>query len=404
MRGRASDVVAVKGQVYSIAVVLIAIPLLLFIAFYITSTQTIKFGTTEKTVSDQLNHIEKSIQKDFVQSLEISGRRAMLSAVNIIVTNGTFLKNSTSAVIELMENGTYEGNESFLMANNSLNNWQQKMLGLIKQFKLSISFSKSFVKNQGGFNTNHTAFLSVNISDNFGISKIIRSSEKSNLVSLVGLEDPTFALNTGGRVVRLVTEYPYPYLAMPIVQGSAASGNCTGEVTFNAGMPDASKILVTVNGAGIAGFRGVVAEDDDAPAVACYVVGAPGAVQKINSTINYSNYTEVYLDQSTNNTWSLPINNAINNKNYIHFPGASGPDFLERLEGSLNESSGGIESFVYIPDLDDVDIIIKNDQTTIDYLYFADKDNIGKKVRGLPDWFRMNVSLSSIYNLTQLLE
>ncbi len=393
-----------KGQVYSIAVVLITIPLLLFIAFYITSTQTIKFGTTEKTVSDQINHIEKNIQRDFVQALEISGRRAVLSAVNIVITNGTFLDNSTEAIIELMENGTFEGNESFLMINNSLKDWQAKILNLIRQFRLSVNFSGTFVKNSNGYNTNHTSFLSVNISDQLGIARISRASEKSNLVSLIGIEDPTYALHTAGRVVRLIDTYPHPYLAMSIVRGSAASGNCTGDVTFNAGSPDSTKILVTTNGGGVSGFRGVVAETTDLPSVSCYSVGAANAVQLINNTINYGNYTTVYLDQSTNYTWSLPINEAINKKYYIHFDGPGGPDFLKRLEGDLNESVNGLESFVNIPELQDAELPIKQDQTTVDYLYFADTSNIGKAVRSLPSWFRMNETIAGRYNLTLLLE
>ena len=44
-----------KGQAYSLIVLVITRPLFLFVSYYITAAQTLKFGLSEKIVADQEN-------------------------------------------------------------------------------------------------------------------------------------------------------------------------------------------------------------------------------------------------------------------------------------------------------------------------------------------------------------
>ncbi len=396
-----------KGQAYSVAVVLIAVPLLIFLTFYITATQTIKFGTSEKTLSDQIAHVERNVEADFQRVLGISGRRALLAGVNSIVTTGSYIKDAQAVLAELASNGSLGGDFNLIMYNNTLEHWRNKTFDAVAQYNREINFSGTAAENYDGFSINFTSTVSINLSDRLGIAGISRNVQKHNIVSVIDIEDPVHSLNTLGKLPRIIKKYPHPYLAVQAVKGTVAHGNCTGDVEFDAAKKDPGRILVTKEDpAGISGFMGVVSEQvgSGLPAVPCYILGAPEAVDRVNSTVLFGNFTEIYLDETTNYTWSLPISDAIENGYYVHFEGDSGPDFIERLSGDLNGSQSGIESFVNIPMLTNEGIPLKEGQTTVDYLYFPEKDNIGKKVRGLPEWFRMNETIAGRYNLSQLLE
>ena len=139
--------------------------------------------------------------------------------------------------------------------------------------------------------------------------------------------------------------------------------------------------------------------------MSCYVVNTVNAIEVVNSTYNESGYPELYIDSKTSAVWSLPIIEAIKYGYYTHFTdGNNGPDIFLRLEGKLSSSQQGIESFINLPELEELGIPVKTNQISIDYLYFSDENYIGYSVRGLPEWFRIDATHGSKYNLTELIE
>lgn len=188
--------------------------------------------------------------------------------------------------------------------------------------------------------------------------------------------------------------------------GSASFGNCTGTATFDpAAANPGQKILVVDNAASApGGFFGYVGQTPDVPAAACYVVGAANAISLVNATIIQSNYSEIYLDELTRGAWSLPVNDGIAKGYYSHFSGASGPGILGRLEGNLNATTNGLESFVDVDKMISEGAPLKSpDQSALDYLYFQNVLNAGQKVRGLPSWFRISAADAARYGLGELM-
>ncbi len=392
-----------RGQVYSLIAVLIAIPLFLFIVFYMTTSQTIKSGITEKIIADQLHQTEKIMEKDFSNAIGISGKRATLAATNKVVIDGIPLASGTadSGLRELILNGSLDGNESLIMVDNTIEDWRNRILNIDTGFDIYLNYSNLQIENHNGFNLKVTVNLEVNVSDSSGTARIDKALEKEILVSMEDLEDPIFALNTGGFVSRIIKKYPYPYYANKTVIGTGSSGNCSGIVSFDPGSPDSSKILVVNNASTASGsWRGVVGELTNPPSgISCYIIGATGAINKINYSVQQSNYSYIYLDTLTTSVWSLPIKEGIEQGHY--YPG-DGPNFLERLEGNLSSSANSFETFVNIPQLQAAGIPIKEDQISVAHLYFQSQIINGVSVRGLPDWFRINIAYATKYNLNEL--
>ncbi|UCC91313.1 MAG: hypothetical protein JSV39_03280, partial [Candidatus Aenigmatarchaeota archaeon] len=123
------------------------------------------------------------------------------------------------------------------------------------------------------------------------------------------------------------------------------------------------------------------------------------AVENISQAISDTGYGEVYIDSDTTAVWHLPIREEIDEKYY--FPG-NGPNFLKRLEGDLNSSSNGMETFVNLPEFQSYGLPIKENVISVAYIYFGDQDYIGYPVRGLQSWFRVNQTFTDRYGLTEL--
>jgi hypothetical protein len=395
-----------RAQFYSITAILIAIPIILFVSFYMLS-QTRGPDIYERIVSDQVHQLAMSLERDFDKALVTSCKRSLIAAGDRVVLNGTPLDNAALRIKELMEHGTLYGEEVIIMFNNTLGNWTEKISKVPTNFYSSVGYSDLDVSAYDYRNIVIDADLDVSVRDDLNIARIEKNNVKyETLVSLTNMEDPIFPLKTNGVLTRTVKFSPFSYRAKKIVTGSANSkGSCSGEVTFEKSECDTTKILVAQNTTGVnfGCYRGVVMEEsvDLSGSISCYVTGNGSSVSLVNIAITGTVYQEVYLDNETMSVWHLPINLELENGYYFR---GEGPDYLKRLEGSLEGSSNGMESLINAPELESMNIPIRENQVSLDYLYFSDQDYIGYGVRGLPDWFRISQTIAVRYNLNELFE
>jgi hypothetical protein len=396
-----------KAQVYSLIALLLSIPVMLFIAYYVTESQNIKYSSLEKVLADQIHEVEKSVENDYVQAMSISGKRAFLAASDFVISNGTYLDDSSQRMEELMADGTLYGAEVMIMHNNTLPEWADKIQNMDIGFNVEVSYSNPAVTDGEGLDALLTTDLVINVSDRFGVGSIEKDVEKEAVISLIGLEDPIFPKNTLGFVSRPFELYPYPYHAIEMASGSGF-GNCEGEITFDplySGPDKAERILVTDDASGVSGFLGVVGEGPGVPAVSCHLVNTgPGAIDFVNRTTEASGYYLANIDNESGGLWSLPVREAITEHYYSYFPDGGGPGIMKRLEGDLSWTpTNGFETFVDASELQDFGFAVKPSQVSIAYLYFSDETINGQPVRGLPDTFRINAGNAARYNLTELM-
>lgn len=116
--------------------------------------------------------------------------------------------------------------------------------------------------------------------------------------------------------------------------------------------------------------------------------------RQINKTIYEGNYV---VGTNVSN-----LKSHVYNGYYAENPSA--PSFLKRLEGNLSADPQGIESFVFLPDLDKQGIPVLQ-KSTIDYIYFSSNSPEHYGVSGMPSWFRIDSQSNHLkkYNLTSLI-
>lgn len=386
-----------KGQMYSVIVLMLSIPVMFYITYYMVSSQNIGHETAESIVTDQVLETARSMENDFERGITISCRRAMLSAINTIIMEGSYLADSRAAIRELMLNGTLEGELSLIMGNNRLSDWRDQILSVDSGFIADANFSDPVIENHDGLHVLVRINLTINVSDTGGTARIDRHFQKSVSVPVEGLEDPIFPLSTTGYVMRIVNELPYDFYTRKF-PGGPGSGNCSGRVSLDHSSPDnGTRILVIGNATGISdailqSFAGVVnndSEDLSARGVSCFVSGVGNAPALL--PFNES----VYIDEATSSVWRLPVAE----EEYYYY--GSGPSFLQRLEGDLSPSPDGkgMETFV----TEEFGLPEKPSQSRIAWKYFSSAGYTAcYKARWMDSFWRVEAADIARYNLTEL--
>lgn len=91
----------------------------------------------------------------------------------------------------------------------------------------------------------------------------------------------------------------------------------------------------------------------------------------------------------------------------FYMQSADGPSFLDRLEGRLTQGTYnvsqtiGLETFVYLPEIQANGLQVKTGQSSIDYLYFSSSNNPGQSVNNSAySWLKMNTGQATKYGVT----
>ncbi len=93
------------------------------------------------------------------------------------------------------------------------------------------------------------------------------------------------------------------------------------------------------------------------------------------------------------------LNSHLDNSYYI--ASASGPSFLDRLQGSFSANQFGVESLVNLEKLTEQDISVK-DKSLVDYIYFSSENpnSCDIEQNGLPSWFKLDRNHLNVYNVS----
>lgn len=402
-----------KGLLYSIMISLMLIPMLGLIIFYSQASTTRNIDVDIR--ANELEYFTKSIEKDLTRSLEINGKRSMISAVSNVIIDGVGLDSAPLRLAEMIENGTLYGVTAPLVDTSNLQFWKLKVEDIASESGFNVDFDniQIYINQNDSFNVLFSVNVTLNISDKLetmGIEKVITSNA---LVSIENIEDPSFPLNTYGRVLRFIRKSNASKDNSFLVQGLNSSGYVSGD-SFVINSSDltvghADKILVTDTVAGkeaIASvFKGVVSEGDvviPAGLMGKAITGATDARSKVR------NNTKIYLDQNTRKVWDL-ANLTQDIKNGYYQSSDSGASFLDRLEGNKTlspEYAYGIETFVYLPDLTDADIPVNTLASCLDYQYW--QDIVGGEIRNgnydpVYSWFKIDGNNAIIYGIGDLI-
>ncbi|NJE42868.1 DUF2341 domain-containing protein [Thermococcus sp. GR6] len=253
-------------------VILLLIPLMLLLATYEDISSQIVLSQSERIQIEKTYRIVSYIEMDFQRTLEISGKRAVVTVVDYIASTGNFLDpNSTPANVTMRDlilseeaDGIDRRYSGKLMSDQTVFRWLVNISSELRKQGYTLEIENTTIPDIVNMDKNvRKDFLVRNIEmtvaplDPFRIvirakMKNVKISDMSNkvvyqgpipregyvysIVSIEELEDPMFSALTGGRYFRSIRacEYPYPELIdRPI---KVVYGNGTSESDHFAGI------------------------------------------------------------------------------------------------------------------------------------------------------------------------
>ncbi len=403
-----------KGILYSIMTILLALPLISLILFYsVPKSENIDINIR----ANELKYFVDSIENDLRRFLEISGKRTLISAVSYVIMNGTGLDDAQLRLSEMIENGTLYGEGAALVDKSNINIWKQNITSASEKSGFEIEFKdiEINITQNSSFDVLFEVRIFVNITDEKAKMGVLRNVSAVVSVPIEGLEDPLFPLKTYGRVTRIIRASNFSKQTNFLVQGTNSTGSVSGyafvKLSSQVQPEDAnsSRILVTDTITGIesiaSSFGGVVSESDTiipGGFTGVAITGATNAMEIIK------NETKIYLDGETKKVWDL--NNLTQDiKNGYYHSSNYGASFLDRLEGNFSLSAKykyGLETFVNLEDLAAADITTKPSTSCLDYEYW--NDTYGYSIRNgnydpVFNWFKISQNSAIIYGIEDLI-
>jgi hypothetical protein len=179
--------------------VLIA-PLVLLAVYYSQAWSQSTERLVTRAVGLSLENYADSVAEDFPRAVGISGKSAAAALVNHVVSSGTPAADAQASAVELGLNGSYAGEASLFMQNNSLSAWVRRLESKSGDFGLvaSVNVTNYSAIPYDAFHVLFNATIFVNASNAAYEAGFTQYYSAYSVVSIEGLEDALYALNTRG--------------------------------------------------------------------------------------------------------------------------------------------------------------------------------------------------------------
>ncbi|MBD3388768.1 MAG: hypothetical protein GF416_06840 [Candidatus Altiarchaeales archaeon] len=252
-----------RGLFFTIAVVLLVIPLILFVSYYATVSKTKTDDTISKIRCDELHYFVEDVRGDLERALVIFGRRATIYAIDDVVLSGDDLQDysfkctpschvncdrfrmgvngSEAALTELIMCGTLHDQNISYMVNHTLSQWLDRIesQGRDMHFVVNISLNTLHLIPRDPWTFMAIANTSFNVYDEAGTCYYVGDSVLvASPTSIIGLEDPLFPLNTNSFVIKYINNCT-TFIDNEMIAGcsimteSPGVGQATGDVVFH---------------------------------------------------------------------------------------------------------------------------------------------------------------------------
>ncbi|WP_297552463.1 DUF2341 domain-containing protein [Thermococcus sp.] len=238
-----------RGFLLNSTAIVLLIPLLLLLATYEDVSLLVIKAQSERTQVERTYDVVSFLNIEFQKVMELSGKRAVVAAVDYVAVTGNFINPSYGAnntIRDLMKNGTsppLAGYDTFrIMKGQTLETWLLNVSRLLHDQGYSLHPSISDIVS--------SAEITVAPLDAFTIvikARIpqVRITDLSGLVIYEGpipstggyvystvdirnLEDPIFSAMTGGRYQRSLRACPYAYPELGLRPLTIANGTGVG--------------------------------------------------------------------------------------------------------------------------------------------------------------------------------
>ena len=267
-----------RGFLFTIATIILIIPLIYLVSFYSSVSETQMEDTISTIRCDELHYYVEDVRRDMERAVTIFGRRAAAYAIDEIINTppSTFLSNYTfnctkychvncttfihpengseAAIAELIVCGTLHGKNVTKMLNNTLPEWIEGITeeGRLMGFDVNITPFKIKVVPIDAWHFATIVENKVRVSDKEGLCFYTESimTAISNS-SIIGLEDPLYTvriLEKGGENKQI---WPCDNPVLPRAKagcGVNGSGISGGRAVFSTDMGNMNEYREYCNG------------------------------------------------------------------------------------------------------------------------------------------------------------
>ncbi|MFP4116756.1 MAG: hypothetical protein ACLFTY_01945 [Candidatus Aenigmatarchaeota archaeon] len=383
-----------SGQFFSLITVLMALPLVALSITFGGAMSGYGGGIGEQVRLKSAYYYYHSLEDDLGRASEITGERAVVSAINHTVETGEGLNSSQKVLKELFVNGAINGEPAVLMDSTGIDEWFDEVEEISKKrgYILELSREEPDVDVPDPFDLSFNVNYSMELEDENGLFDLKKDRYRKNFVSVEGFEDPVVTVGTGGRFSLPVERCGFDPSGEKLAEGSGNNSWGYGEAAVVQNEEDIEtvenkddKVLVIQNltdDSSANDFAGVVVEGSlaDDEVIVPYVTDVE--VGEI------TNGTRVVVEGEEGEVWSMDkIYRAWDKSCY--FP-REGPDFLQRLEYNLSgKSNHGIGVFLKKGELESYGVEV-DDRPNLAHIYFKDEKVEQCNVKGMSESFKVS--------------
>ena len=194
-----------KSMVFSIiAIALIALTIFSFTT-YTSYKLRDKVMVTEIRVYSMNSFID-DVEKDMERGLYISGFRALMSMGQYITNNGTFLYDVDSCFKEAFLNGSINNSQMGLMNESTFINWTQRIKEQAVKLDIMVDFDihDVIIYQKNPWTANVDVNVTLSVEDIKKTASWQRPLYITTNISIQGLEDPLYVINSYGRVTNTI--------------------------------------------------------------------------------------------------------------------------------------------------------------------------------------------------------
>lgn len=167
-------------------------------------------------IEDRINTMDdfiEDIENDVENAIHITGFRSLLSLLEYMSREGTYVDDVDVRFSELFFNGTVDGVEMGLIENNTFYEWESRMKNESKKIGIELSFSDVSVSVRQDdpwgvvVGLNYTLIVGDLRSTAYWTKEMY--SEKR--ISILNFEDPLYRIGTNGIVLNPIVNTTVPY-------------------------------------------------------------------------------------------------------------------------------------------------------------------------------------------------
>ncbi len=164
-----------------------------------------KLGVIETRVNT-MNSFFKDVKKDLSRGLYISGYRSFLAMTEYVNTYGDYIDDAEGRFSEAMINGTVKNVQIDVIKNQTISDWAEKIETKAQKIGLDVDINliNISVSHIDPWTVGVTASVSIKVNDTREVISLSKIDTISSTISIIGLEDPLYVINSNGRVFNTI--------------------------------------------------------------------------------------------------------------------------------------------------------------------------------------------------------